>query len=76
MGEEMLWGVKNGDLPTVKKCVENQVREFKLLFLLVRARNQRRTQRLTEQRTVQVVSSYRPTTTSASATTVKSCDMV
>ena len=27
MGEEMLWGVKNGDLPTVKKCVENQVRE-------------------------------------------------
>lgn len=27
MGEEMLWGVKNGDLSAVKKCVEDQVRE-------------------------------------------------
>ena len=28
MGEELLWGVKNGDLPKVKECVEKEVREW------------------------------------------------
>lgn len=27
MGEEMLWGVKNGDLLKVQECVKKQVRE-------------------------------------------------
>lgn len=39
MGEELLWGVKNGDLPKVKECVEKEVRVVTLFSLLARARN-------------------------------------